>query len=815
MKNLFKYTLPVVALCALAACSDDLTSDTTSSSQDQEIANGREMIAFSPEGDGMTRAGTPQGFTDTTKVVVRIKAQNGTATGTTDYRYTNAIMGASEKVTSDDCNSWGLVGEHSHVSYNPANTQTRYWDDAFGRKSKLTVYAVAVPNKTDAISNNILLTHAAAADSIVVNATTNSDWYTLREGVEENTKISWTLSTTQTTATMENEDLTYSNNIRDGVTGDEMKGRYHQTWGPSTWTKSMQLGRLEWQSKDPSDENVTIGMFDKGHMVFQHALTQLVFNLTEGEGFDNKANTDFVWTNKPSGSNVSFKLVDFPISGKLDLSKALNATGMWTDKTNGTITQLPETFVHESVDGGTTSGKKVFTLKGYVLPGTQLDENNANLVQFEIDNAKYYVSGEQIAEAIKNLDATKTAESAYTLAGKRYFINLTVSKKKIDNITAAVLEWEDVTANNVENKNTYCTFDFEDRNTKYVGGDAPKFNIYRAEKTVPSGYVVGDTELNHDWEYGYTTDDKASKSWETNHWSTGWYWKDNKTYYHFRAAGYTENTTANTTPAITLKTDTGAEPDEDYFEIAAGAIGGATYKDYIWGAPFTYVDNSYKIKYAEATGFAKKKDGTYQISGAIGATESVIKMLLFHATCQITVNLTTTKTDNKVVLKDGENGSTVKIVNFLPSGKVLMGNGAVSASGTRRGELMTRDDTSSGYAAEGENPAKWNNFTYGMVPQALSWSTPAEGTIGLEITTPDGNKYYVRDLSTKTGSVTTKNLIVPYSGTTGNYVIDKWYPHYQYTYNITLTKKGIDNITAAVLDWEDVTGNNIPVDLEK
>ncbi len=811
MKKLFKYTLPVIALCALASCSEDTTSD---SSTPIEPNAGKEMIAFSPQSKGITRAGTPTGFESSTKVIMRIKAQNGTGTAWEDYRYTQAIMTAAAQVKDDSCNTvWHLTGAHSHLSYVTSPTNyTRYWDDAFGRASKLTVYAVAVPNKTDAstLSDNILDHTIDGTNIKKVNATTNPNWYTINSSATENTKITWKVSKVQTADSMGVQDLAYSNNIREGVTGDNMKGRYHQAWGTSDWTKSMQLGRLAWQEKSSGS---TVGKFDMGHLVFQHALTYLEFNLTEGDGFDNSANTDFLWTNTPTGSTQSFRLIGFPITGQLDLTKALNETDMWTPTTPtaGTddIIQFKQTR--------TTDGKTKLTLEGYVIPGTSLQGQSSNLLVFEIDNAKYYVTGNQIATAITAVDATKTAEAAKTLAGKHYIINLTVSKKKVTNITAAVIPWEEVTANNVGNNNTYCSFSFEDRTTRYVETDAPKFNIYRAGISILN-YIDNTTTANYAWETGYNTDGAATKAWDTDHWkTTNWYWKDNKTYYHFRAAGYTEN--ASSTPTITLNTDTSTNPDTDYFTIAAGEIGGSTYKDYIWGAPFADVEDTYKIEYTSANGFNNSvtigSNTVPQISKAIGATDDQIKMLLFHMTSQITVNLTTTTGDEKVVLHDGTNGTTVKIVNFLPTGKVLMGTGAVSADGTRNtsGVTMTTDATATGYiAGTSTTAAQFNNFTYGMVPQPLTYDTDKH--IGLEITTPDGNKYYVRDLSTIKGSLTPTNLKNPYSGSAAAYVINEWYPHYKYTYNITLKKKGILDITAAILPWETVTGKNIDIDLE-
>jgi len=826
-----KYILPLVAAFALASCAKEPGKEVVPEVPTAE----KESISFSPKGNAMTKAdGDPTGFTSATKVVMRIKAQNGTETDWDDYRYTQAIMTAATQVSNDECNSvWGLDGNHSHLSY--VESQTRYWDDAFGRNSKLTIYALAIPNLSapTTLSEEILNHPIDGTNIKTVDATTNPNWYTINSPATENTKVSWTVPTVQDETTFTTYDLAYSNNIRADVgTDSKMKGRYKQTYASSAWSKSMDWGCLQWEKQS---EGSTVGKFDQGHLVFQHALTYLEINLKEGAGFDASANTDFVWTNKPSGSTQAFKMIGFPITGQLDLTKALNADGMWTPTTPtaGTddIIQLKET---RSSDNVTT-----FKLEGYVIPGTDLDENNSNLFEFEIDNAKYYVTGEQIATAILANDAFKTAEAAKTLAGKHYVINLTVGKTKVTNITAAILPWEDVNTAQTDADNTHFSFTFEDRGDKLdnSGANASKFDLYRAARNADAfidnvttdGTPATTTNYDYEWNTGYTagtdpdTPNKATKTYNstTNKWETNWYWENNKTWYHFRAAGSGESSTR--VDASVTKDDTNG----DYFPIQHGPIAGdGTYKDWVWGAPFTKKDNSYKIIYTSEKGFDNNQDGTTtkQIAPAIGATHDVINMLLFHMTSQITVNLTTTSGDDKVVLQNGSTKTQVKIVRFLPTGKVRMGTGKVEADGTRdTGTGVTMTDASTSHTDASTGVAeKLGNFTYGMVPQQLTgWGD----AIGLEITTPDNNTYYVRDLSTITAKVSTTdpyslketNLKNPYALATGSstdYVINEWFPHYKYVYNITLKKKGIDKITAAILPWEVVIGNNINIDLE-
>lgn len=783
MKTYLKLIMPVLALSALVACSDDTSS---ASSNNNSTNDGRELIAFSQEGKAMTRAAlTRSGFTGDTKVVLRIKAEGATAS---DVRYTQSVATAGEQTTADDaCNTtYGLVGTHSHLTY--AAGQERYWDDAFGRDSKLTVYAVAVPNKSNIIADNIL---DQTSPTIV-----SPGWYTV---ATENTKVDWQVSAVQTAATRLVEDITYSNNIRAGETTN--KGCYRQTWNSTDWEKSMELGRMIWQPKTTTAGETT-GKFDQGHLVFKHALSWLTIVLKEGSGFDNTANTDFIWTSNQTAATQNITLKGFPTSGKLDVSN-----GTWSETTTADITQMDE--VTASIAAQTTR-----QLEAYVLPGTNLLSTTANVIEFEIDNAKYYVTGTQIANAIRDNVSTFTT----TEANKHYVINLVVSKKGVENVTAAILDWETVNSSDATPNNVYCTFTFEDRDTKLGSTEGAKFDLYRAEKTA-TDYITGTTTANYEWTTGYSTT-PATKSYDTDHWkTTDWFWPNNLTYYHFRAAGTGESASGH----ANITTDA---TNVDYFAITSGTITGSSYRDYVWGAPFTYVDNTYKIKYDGTNGFSLKSDGTTkQISPALGATNSQINMLLFHMTSQIFVNVKTTTGSDKVTLFDDKGTlstdddviTTVEVLNFLPDGKVLMGTGAVSTTGTSRTEAATfANGTYTAQSGDGETPAQVNGYSYGIVPQALSWGTGASaGTIGLRITTPDGNQYLVKDLSICTATVNTTNLVNPYTVQSGSsWQITSWYPHYTYNYTVTLKQAGVANITAAVLSWEEVTGDLGTITLE-
>jgi hypothetical protein len=841
MKALFKYTLPALAIATLAACSEDSLSTATTEPVDPNA--GKELIALSKD-DGVTRATLTRAGFDAdkqTKVLMRIKAEEvKPSSPALDARWAEAVATATKtKDTGHDADHSVVGTPHSDLSY--AAGQERYWDDAFGRNSKLTIYAFAIPGKIDAP-----LPTWSSEGWTAVNSTTNPNWKT----GPDHTTVSWSVSAAQTAETMGKEDLTYSNNIKDGET--QHNGRYTHAYSPAydndTYPKALQdalvmgMGQMRWWPKtianaDEKSNNTfasTTGKFDQGHLVFKHACAWIEINLKEDDGFNNSATTDFGWTRNHATATQNITLKGFYTTRMLDV-----ANDSWSGTTSVDITQMVENNV--SHEGG---GKTTRKLYAYVLPGNNLYENGSNVIEFEIDNAKYYVTGTQIANAIRTYYTTgagknESKASSYTgftttKAGEHYVINLKVAKKGIDRITAAVIDWEPVNSDDITAQNTYPTFTFEDRGTKLVSADADEFNIYRAAKTA-GDYITGTTVANYDWAAGYLTpvgteSVVAEKNFGTKHaneWSTGWHWPDNQTYFHFRAVGINGGNAASDPDVINYTTTAAASPtpgSADYFNIHSGAITGSSYKDYTWGAPFKDIDNAPtgKLTYDPSShGF----DGTasHQISNAIGATESLIQMLLFHMTTQIIVNVSTTTGPDEVTLltNDGSaetDKTKVEILNFLPDGTVLMGNGLVTATGTRTTQFMTYGTYT---AKDGETPAKVADYTYGMIPQALSTGGQ---TIGLRITTPDKNQYVITDLSTIVARVTTAggngstyNITNPYteSGSgTKKYLIDSWRPNFKYTYNIVLKKKGIERITAAVVGWEEVVSDDITIDLE-
>lgn len=820
MKLNFRYNIPLFALVAtvFTACSDDENLD------DHNRPNpDKALVAFSSQ-DGQlgtraymedTRAGLDKN--NPTKIVMNIKSEGATAT---DIRYTRTVAQASKELAKDhDSNPvhGKLNDTHSDVSYPMTGGYYRYWDDAFGRDAKLSVYAVAVPGKDDA---NVLSDSKLADNSSTTKVSdANPNWFTSDANVG---KCEWELPLDQTGGTTkpnDNYDLCYSNNI--SISGQ--KGVYKYKYATSGWEiDELTDGCMQWRAKESGS---TVGKFDEGNLIFKHALCKVTINIKEGNGFNNSEASDFNFKN---GTNV--EMLKFPYKGTLDVIE-----GSWGTTTNGTITKMEETT-------GTASALTTRVVTGYTLPGKVLKNSSANALHFVIDDNDYYVTDDQIATAIQTYygaggngesDPNASTLKGFTTMtqGHHYFINLTISKTKIENITAQLVGWEEVNTANIDPTNAYVDVNLETREgTKISKVTTDIFDLYRkaSEKTewktnLPTTVTEYNNFMDYNWVTGYEST-AATKDFANNKWSTGWYWPNNYTYYHIRAIG----ATTGDKPALVSNTTA------DNFVIKAGAIEGTSdYKDYIWGAPFVKkTTEQNKFFYNNTKGFdAVSKDdvstdgGTpnqtnHQIWKAIGAvnyvTNPIVNMMLFHMTSQIFFEVTTTTGTEKVALQTTKDAVTtntkVELLRVYTNGIVLLGNGLVSTTGDRTESIAMQMPTEGAYTAEsGSNPAV-SKHQYGMVPQALSGT---DYTVGVRITTPDGNQYVINDISAVSATVSSNNISNPYaSDGNSKYTINRWYPGYQYTYTVTLKKTGIVNITAQLVDWETVTGDLGEINLE-
>lgn len=607
---------------------------------------------------------------------------------------------------------------------------TRYWDDCFARNANLTIYAACSPGSTKVIE---------------IGGKTVYPWTSMpTTGAWSNTEISptvadWTVSANQTATTLLDEDLCYSNNISKYTEGTE------------------QDKRLKFNSGTRK--------FDQGNLCFYHALSWITFEIIRDEESFTAEEFQFA-----TGTNI--KLTNFYTENTLFHIPTGEFTGTYSS-------QVIQTMAKRA----TATTGSAFTLDALVMPTTDMSSTTKGDIHLIIANNEYNLSKKELLDKIQELDKTNHLIGGTQLKpGVHYVFKLRISKTKIKEITATILDWETVTATEHTPSNAKVTLNLEDRT-----GTKENAYIYRAAETTAN--ITGDIlseGKGYVWATGYEGPNAYTASGNTL--NSTWYWPDNKTFYHFRAI------VPQSAPALTTV------DGNDCVALASGD----TYTDVCWGAPFPEMEpgnpssNTTKFVYSLTNGFAGT-DG-HQIHYAIGATESPLKLLLFHVMSDVTFKISSVTGDAAVDLGDGTSTKTkIKLKNIYTEGRVQLGNGLVLGSGTQTGTHT--------FPLQGGTTLKWSN--YGAIPQSLA------GVV-LEITTPDNNHYLIDLASVKASAsnISSKNVQNPYAIVDGKCIINRWYPDYKYTYSFTLSKKGVTGITCTILEWEEVTADDEVIQIQ-
>lgn len=627
----------------------------------------------------------------------------------------------------------------------------RYWDDAHSRDSKMTIYAACVPGQATALTIGGSSTYNSNTWTTVTPPTTAAP----------STDIVWPLGRTaenkleqnqSTTEFIAKQDLCFSNNLSKNTTDNRLCF------------------------------NNSTKKFDTGKLCFYHALTKITFQIKKGSTFD--SNDPFAFTNEDG--NVNVELVGFNTSGTLNVS-----TGEWESVGTETIKKMAVTEDNRTGTAGSygiAAGKTyAYVMDALLLPGSDLNSDAIDKINFHIDHNTYHITKNQLVEALKeggelkelSDDTTPVLEDDTKMRrGVHYIFTLEVNKKGIGGITAAVVPWEEVEADEHVPTNVKVAVNLLNNGSAIT----LPFDLYRL--------VHVHTDIEHDRaDYNWMTNaggvgesdytdagNKVTISTGTSPYTTGWLWPNNKTFYHFRAV-------RPTTETVTKDAING-----DYITITGAPY--ASYTDVLWGAPFTNIDVSGgdRIEYSAENGFDKKTGSapdytSSQIYKAIGPTEGTINLEMFHMMSDVTIQLTTTTGTDAVTLA----GATIKMSNIYNSGLVRMGNGKVETTGS--------STTLNGGLVDGDK--KWH---YCFVPQDLE-------NVVLTITTTDGNQYEVtmKDMTSASYSSTNNLIANPYA--TGDHKINRWYPNMEYTYTFKLKKKGIDGISATIAVWENVNAD--------
>ena len=546
----------------------------------------------------------------------------------------------------------------------------------------------------------------------------------------------WTVSANQTATTLLDEDLCYSNNISKYTEG------------------TVQDKRLKFNSGTRK--------FDHGNLCFYHALSWITFEIIrDTESFTAQ---EFQFA---TGTNI--KLTNFYTENTLFHIPTGEFTGTYYSRTIQTMAKR-----------ATTTTGSAFTLDALVMPTTDMSSTTKGDIHLIIANNEYNLSKKELLDKIQESDKTNhLIEEKKLKPGVHYVFKLRIGKTKIKDITATILEWETVTADTHTPSNAKVTLKLEART-----GPEENAYIYRAAETTTkiTGDILSEGK-GYVWDTGYGNADRNAYTAYTHALSKSWYWPDNKTFYHFRAIA------PQAAPAPTTV---------DGKDCVALTSGDPPYTDVCWGAPFPKMEPSTKFVYSLTNGFAGT-DG-HQIHYAIGATESPLKLLLFHVMSDVTINISSVTGDAKVNLGDGTSTATkIELKNIYTKGRVQLGNGLVLGTDTQTGTHT--------FPEQGGTTLTWSN--YGAIPQSLA------GVV-LEITTPDHNHYLIdlANVKASASNISSKNVQNPYAIVDGKCTINRWYPDYKYTYSFTLSKKGVTGITCTILDWEEVEADDEEIQIK-
>ncbi|MBE6264477.1 MAG: fimbrillin family protein [Prevotella sp.] len=399
----------------------------------------KNQITFSGESNTSSRAGLHQSAP--TQVIMHIKSE-GPAENAVRVTRTQANATKDEKQSATSYSS--VVFDDSYK---------RYWDDAYGRDAKLSVYAFAVPGKTSTDDTQVKEDLLAAPEN-------DKTW----SNTDLAHTVAWNVSTTQTEESILNEDLIYSNNI----SGDN---------------------KLKFNLEDPKDTDGP-GKFEQGNLQFKHALARITINLNKGKGFEG---SNFKFT---GANNVT--LYNIPTSATLNLTD-----GTWSNATSTSIKGIYEK---------TTSTDIKHELMAQVIPGAKYTKgSNDNAMSFIIGDNQYFITSDMMYDAlnkaVNKAQMTKLTNTDVTLEnGLNYIFNINVNKTPV--ITTATVEgWTDIIADITDPSNARITL-----NLLNNGTESNDVKFYRSAITTTDFTDPNNTK----WETGYEAKGDAAWYFENN-----------------------------------------------------------------------------------------------------------------------------------------------------------------------------------------------------------------------------------------------------------------------------------------------------------
>ena len=686
--------LALATTLVATSCSQDVIQEPTIPDSEKTKI---EFVAS--DASAYTRAGfTGIDGTNTSQKTLIVARFSSKKKNTSSVRHTRTTLLAGFDSQANGGKNWSTC---SMVDFN-GDDYKRYWDDCFGRDALLSIYAIAVPNKPTAVTNaNKTLEEKLTPGSTQVG---NTKWYSDAESNSVHWEVTNVVNpasgetqyTAQNASIIANEDLSYSNNIKDG--GKDGRFEYGTSGYPSYLYKAhtttgddacshenymhdyypnMTDGEMAFKLESSAASDGP-GHFDHGHMIFKHALTRITVDIKGGTGFDYTNASNFSFKSQKTNYPATVDLLQMNTKGDLDIK-----AGTWSNFSTSDDTYM--SCGTKATGDNFAKDKVIYSLSAQVLPGYKVTKNKTdnNFMTFNIDDNNYYVTEKEIFDALNTSDNTTInsadGSSKVTVSsdqitleqGKNYHFTITVNKTGISALTCTLVDWVDVEGSFAA-KNSYI--EFTSLETSATGDkDCTNFDLYRVLNT--SSLITSPTQKEfvedgtHKIQYmtGYASDSSpvadmvstASTSAETKItvktagsgstktvFTTPWYFQDNYSFYHFRSV----------IPG-TIITKEEATDKGDYFTMYSGPINDtypttgsptfptqvidgnetAVYNDYHWGAIFKPTATGYtaNLKYDVSDGFKNS------LTGPVGPTTSTLNLIEQHMMSNIKVVLLT------------------------------------------------------------------------------------------------------------------------------------------------------------------------------
>lgn len=655
MKRNFLHIPFLAVLLTMTSCSQDEEGNVTYDSEKTPILFTVGQTGVSPLTRAVVSGGEPaRAFTKDTRLFLYMEAEKD---GETKKKW-GCNYGTAAGVAD---------GSMSAVAF---SDNYLYWDDAFARDTKLTVYSLAM-------ANSMAESMETTSPDVTMSEENPRTLFT-----EADEDISPTVSITlgngdkQDLTSVSQQDLVFSNNVSE-LSGDS-RMKYDQ-------------GRK---------------LFNKGELVYNHALASMTFKLNAGDGFDGVDDFRFV---DAAGNPTGFELKGFYGKGTFNVKE-------------GTFSSPAEADIIDYTDiAHVATETKAHTLKALLVPGTDMTDTT-EAVSFIIEGNRYVLTKAQLYNAIKanpaNVEGSDVKEAVLAggkclKAGVNYEFVFRVSKTDIE-ITAAVKDWENVTAEEEEPLINVTTSVGD--NTSGKQDAFTSFDFYLSD----AGSVNAKTAYTQMSTASGTKTD-GSEKWA---FASPLYWPNHATHYFMRGVFPTETTV--TDGKITIGNN---EYNSTDFP-----------SNLLVGAPVI------------ATGTKCGNDDHAQVdmsSGGICAREATVNLTFNYMTTQVEVRLSTPDTgSDRVTLTNAK----VEIVDGYTAGEVNIHDKSVAVTGKVTDYVLP-------YIATED--ANYRHAT--VVPQSLTNSDGKDLRFRITLTNEDNTTdvYYatIKNIKVKTSAEATPENI--------------------------------------------------------